>query len=469
MNKKEKFRLLPSVDKLLMNGEIQKLLQEYSREDVVDGMRAALEAERERIIDDIDPGTSQEVIIRIILMTRNFVEKENRASLTRVINATGVIVHTNLGRAILSEKAIEMAVEAARHHSNLEFNLEKGSRGNRMVHLKRHLIELTGAEDAMAVNNNAAAVLLMLDTFAKDREVVVSRGELIEIGGSFRLPDILKKSGAKLVEVGCTNKTYPSDYENAITENTAILMKSHKSNYIIRGFSYETSGKDLAAIGKKYGVISAEDMGSGLMMDLSQYGLKGEVTARELIEEGLDLVTFSGDKMLGGPQCGLIVGKKDLIEKMEKNPLTRALRLDKMTIAAMEGTFLLYRNREKLESQLPFLKMLSRSPDSIFQRTKRFIAAIKEKAGKNINLEIIEGTSRIGGGAFPDTDIPTFLLRIIPLKASVDEMYQKLLSGNPPIIGRIYQDSLVLDLRTVLIDEEEELLKGLLDLIGKIL
>lgn len=464
MNRKEMLRMLPAVDKILAHPAILSMMESYSRDDMVNGVRNALDVEREKIMEGIDPGCADELTIRVLLRTEEYLKEKNMPSLSKVINATGIMIHTNLGRAILPEKAVEMAVQAAKGYTNLEFDLKTGSRGHRSVHLKRHLIELTGAEDAMAVNNNAAAVLLMLDTFAQGREVIVSRGELIEIGGSFRLPDILKKSGAKLVEVGCTNKTYLSDYENAITENTAMLLKSHKSNYEIRGFTHETPGNEIAELGKKYGIISAEDMGSGLMMDLSQYGLTGEVTIRELVANGLDLVTFSGDKMLGGPQCGIIVGRKDLISKMEKNPLTRALRLDKMTIAAMEGTLLLHRNPENLTSSLPFIKMLSQSQEDIMKRCGRFITILGEKVKKEGEFKVIPGVSRIGGGAFPDTDVPTLLLQIECKKLSPDFMFRKLLSGNPPVVSRIHQDNLVIDLRTVLPDEEDDLLNRLMGL-----
>ena len=469
MNRKEKLRMLPSVDKILAHPAILTIMESYSRDDLVNGIRNALDIEREKIMEGIDPDSADEIMIRVLLRTEEYLKEKNLPSLCKVINATGIMIHTNLGRAVLSEKAVEMAVQAARGYTNLEFDLKTGSRGHRSVHLKRHLIELTEAEDALAVNNNAAAILLMLDTFAQGREVIVSRGELIEIGGSFRLPDILKKSGAKLVEVGCTNKTYLSDYENAITENTAMLLKSHKSNYEIRGFTHETPGNEIAELGRKYGIISAEDMGSGLIMDLSPYGLTGEATIKELVANGLDLITFSGDKMLGGPQCGIIVGRKDLIAKMEKNPLTRALRLDKMTIAAMEGTLLLHRNPANLTSTLPFMKMLSQSAEDIMKRSGRFIAILGEKFKKEGEFKVIPGVSRIGGGAFPEAEVPTFLLKIEHNKLSPDVMYKKLLSGNTPVVARIHQDSLVIDLRTVLPDGEDVLLKQLMELfVGKL-
>lgn len=468
MSLNEALRILPSVDKVLTHPIIHEMSDKYSRDDIVNGIRYSLDVERDKILAGTEPGSADELIIRVLLRTGEYLKEKNMPSLRKVINATGIMIHTNLGRAVMPEKAVEMAVQAARGYTNLEFDLEKGTRGHRSVHLKRHLIELTGAEDALAVNNNAAAVLLMLDTFAQGKEVIVSRGELIEIGGSFRLPDILKKSGAKLVEVGCTNKTYLSDYENAITENTAMLLKSHKSNYEIRGFTHETPGNEIAELAKKYGLISAEDMGSGLIVDLSRYGLTGEVTIRDLVTNGLDLITFSGDKMLGGPQCGIIVGRKDLIAKMEKNPLTRALRLDKMTIAAMEGTLLLHRNPAHLTSDLPFMKMLSQSYEDIMKRCGRFITILGEKVKKEGEFKIIPGDSKIGGGAFPDAGIPTCLIQIEHKKLSPDSIFGKLLSGNPPVVTRIHQDNIVIDLRTVLPEEEDDLLYRLAEIFDSI-
>jgi len=464
MDISEKLKILPSVDFLLSRPTIDSLAEKYSRKDIVESLRESIETERNRILKGNNPGDADEIINRVIEKTKSLAKEKNSPSLKRMINATGIIVHTNLGRAILAEKAIEMILHVSRHYSNLEFDLKKGKRGQRNIHPRRHLVELTGAEDALVVNNNAAAVLLMLDTFAKGKEVIVSRGELIEIGGSFRLPDILAKSGAKLVEVGCTNKTYISDYENAITENTAILMKSHKSNYAIRGFYHSASSEEIANLAEKYNLISAEDMGSGLLIDLSEYGLKGEPTAGDLIKSGLNMVTFSGDKMLGGPQCGIILGRKELIRKMAKNPLARALRPDKTTISALEGTLLLYRNPEKLKKEMPIFRMLSQGKEKIRERAESLIMRMKEESNENISFGLTEDVSRTGGGAFPDTDIPTFLLTLSHKKYSADRLQKYLLEGKIPVLGRIQNDTLSLDLRTVLPEEEEDLINQILKL-----
>ncbi|MCD4783723.1 MAG: L-seryl-tRNA(Sec) selenium transferase [Candidatus Eremiobacteraeota bacterium] len=462
MDKKEQLRSLPSIDFMLSQSSIQSIINKYPRRDVVDSLRESIEIERNGILKGNESGDARDVVKRVVEKTSSLTAEKNNKSLKRVINATGVIVHTNLGRAILPEKAIELMLQVSRHYSNLEFDLDKGKRSNRNVHLKRHLIELTGAEDTLVVNNNAAAVLLMLDTFANGKEVIVSRGELIEIGGSFRLPDILRKGGAKLVEVGCTNKTYISDYENAITENTAILMKSHKSNYAIRGFFHEASGEEVAALAKKYNLISADDMGSGLLLDLSRYGLRGEQTAGDLVKSGMDIVTFSGDKMLGGPQAGIILGRKNLIQQMKSNPLARALRPGKTTISALEGTLLLYRDPENIENEIPILKMLAQSEERIKERTSALLKRMENEASNNVSFGLVKDVSRTGGGAFPDTDIPTFLLTVSHKKYSADELHKRLLGADIPILGRIHNATLSLDLRTVLPEEEEELARQIL-------
>ncbi|MCE1249068.1 MAG: L-seryl-tRNA(Sec) selenium transferase [Firmicutes bacterium] len=450
------FRRLPSVDKVISHPDACELFDVFPRKDVVDSVREAIDEERKKLSGSEGTAESEDLIKSVLSGAFLIAERKNSPSLRRVINATGIMIHTNLGRAVLPEEAIEHAVKAAGSYTNLEFDLEKGERGDRMFHIRKILSELTGAESALAVNNNAAAVLLVFDTFARGREVIASRGELIEIGGSFRLPDIIAKSGAKLVEVGCTNKTHPYDYERAITPDTAILLKSHTSNYVIRGFTGEVSGAGLAELGQKHNIMSVEDMGSGLFMDLSRYGLSGEPTCRDLVQQGLDLITFSGDKLLGGPQCGIILGKSELIDKLAKNPLTRALRLDKMTIAALEGTLLLYRDPDKLEQNIPFLKMLAQTKEEIMDRSENFCLKLEAYTKSPFRWEIREDFSLTGGGAFADTGIPTCVIAIKSEKVSSGEMYKKLLSAEIPLIGRVAGDSFIMDLRTVLPGEEED-------------
>lgn len=450
---KDKLKLLPSVDAVTAHPDVEPLLEKMPRQDVVDALRESLSIERKKILSGIDPGSRQDITRRSVQTAVALAAKKAQLSLRRVINATGIIVHTNLGRAILADEAVEAIKTSARYYTNLEYDLERNTRGKRLVHLKKYLTELTSAEDALVVNNNAAALLLILDTFASGKEVVVSRGELIEIGGSFRLPEILKTGGAILREVGCTNKTYLSDYEEAINENTAALLKTHKSNYTIRGFSSEVEGSQVAKLAQKYDIISIEDLGSGLLIDLSQYGLHGEPTVSRIVESGIDLVTFSGDKLLGGPQAGIIVGKKELIRKMEKNHLTRALRVGKLTISAMESTLAIYRDPEKLKTKLPILRMLSLNVEQLTGR----IRAVIEKSGVEEKgaLSIISGSSKIGGGAFPDADIPTALLAVDPPEKKPGQVNREFLKSDPPVIGRIHQGKFLLDLRTVLPEEDE--------------
>jgi L-seryl-tRNA(Ser) seleniumtransferase len=467
INIDNKLRRLPSVDRVLLHPDMEPLCAVFSRQDVVQSIREAIAEERNLAISGKKTNSGDgDVLQSVVQRAAALTALKNSYSLKRVINATGVMIHTNLGRAVLPEKAMAHVVEAAGNYSNLEFDLASGSRGDRMFHIKKLLSELTGAESAIAVNNNAAAVLLMLDTFARGREVIVSRGELIEIGGSFRLPDVIEKSGAIMAEVGCTNKTHLWDYERAITQNTAMLLKSHTSNYVIRGFTESVSGAELSDLGRKHNILTAEDMGSGLFYDLSQYGLTGEPTCRDLANQGLDLVTFSGDKLLGGPQCGIIIGKKELIDHIAKNPLTRALRLDKMTIAALEGTLLLYRNPEKLEENIPFIGMLAQTPEMIKTRSEAFVRRLDELAPGMFSCVIREDYSMTGGGAFADTGIRTFVVSIKSEKVTSGEMYKKFLSGRTPVIGRVADDAYLIDLRTVMQKEEEETVKIIADILA---
>jgi L-seryl-tRNA(Ser) seleniumtransferase len=446
------YRLLPSVEEVacLFHGQEGG----FCRPVIVEAARRAVEEERERLRAGHEPVSREALLREAHSRAAQIAAAISRPGLRRVINATGVILHTNLGRAILARQAVEQAMLAASGFTNLEFDLEQGRRGSRGAHLKPLLRELAGAEDAMLVNNNAAALLLMLDTFARGREVVVSRGELVEIGGSFRLPEVLAKGGAIMREVGCTNRTHLYDYRDAINENTAMLLKTHKSNFAIKGFQKEVPGDEIAALARERGIISAEDLGSGLLIDLAPYGLPGEVTVKDVVKSGIDLVTFSGDKLLGGPQGGIVVGSSSLIEKMEKNPLARALRPDKLTIAAMEATLFLYRDPESLEKNLPFLWMLAQGPSQVEKRAMALLEQVEGDAGKKGILSIIDGVSQVGGGAFPDRDIPTRLIAARIPGVSPQALRRILLDRDPPVVSRIEEDSLVLDLRTVQGEEE---------------
>jgi L-seryl-tRNA(Ser) seleniumtransferase len=368
---RELLRKIPSVDELLIDKRISSLLDDTSRKIVVDSIREVLEQKRKSILklkDCTQVDISEENIVELV---REEVRQRKEYSLKRVINATGVVVHTNLGRSLLCEPALSHLVEVSRSYSNLEFDLDRGVRGSRYVHVEDLLCELTGAESAMVVNNNAGAVLLTLNTLAKDKEVIVSRGQLVEIGGAFRIPDVMKRSGAMLVEIGTTNRTHLRDYQEAITDNTALIMKVHTSNFQVVGFFSEVPLKDLVALGRKHNIPVIEDLGSGNLVDLSKYGLMKEPPVQEVVSAGADAVMFSGDKMLGGPQAGIIVGRKELLERIKRNPINRALRIDKLTLAALEATLRFYRDEEEAVNNIPTLKMLTMPVETIKKKAKR--------------------------------------------------------------------------------------------------
>ncbi len=382
-------------------------------------------------------------------------EKALEPSLKPLVNATGVVVHTNLGRSLLPEELFNSMFQIAVNYSNLEYDLEKGRRGSRYSHVEEILCELTGAESALVVNNNAAAVLITLETLAKGKEVVVSRGELVEIGGSFRIPDVMARSGAILKEVGATNRTHLADYERAIGENTALLMKVHQSNFAIVGFTLSVSMTELKALAKRHGLPVIEDLGSGNLIDLRPYGFIHEPTVRESLEAGADLVSFSGDKMLGGPQAGIIVGKKKLVEKIKKNPLNRAVRIDKLTLAALEGTLRIYRNPQDALSRIPTLKMLSMPLEETRQRAQGLLEAIRAKGLKAIETESCETVSRVGGGALPLQDLKSTAVALEVNRGGhekgsiVAALERELRKGDPPVIVRIEDDKILLDVRTI--------------------
>jgi len=366
-----------------------------------------------------------------------------------VVNATGTVLHTNLGRALLSQTAIDAMVEVADHPINLEFDLSAGKRGKREETLESLLTGLSGAEAATVVNNNAAAVLLGLNTLAEGKEVIVSRGELIEIGGAFRIPEIMAKSGAILREVGATNRTHPADYESAINEKTALLLKVHTSNYKVVGFTAEVMLEQLVAIGKKHNVPVMEDLGSGALIDLSRYGLPKEPIVSERIEIGAGIVTFSGDKILGGPQAGLIVGKKDLVGKMNRNHLQRALRCGKLTLAALEATLRRYRQSPNIVQEIPTLRAFTRSIDEIRAMGEAVAPKLAAALGGDFRIRLQESTAQIGSGALPTEELPSVAIRVEHSKLSANAVAQKFRAADPPIIGRIKDDRFLLDLRTI--------------------
>ena len=441
-------RELPSIDVLLKHSRCEALLGRYNREYVTQQCRAVIDQLRMEIRQSrggaIDVGENT-----ILARIEDRIFADSRAGHIRVVNATGTILHTNLGRALLSRAAIDAMIEVADHPINLEFDLAAGRRGKREETLQALLVDLTGAEAATVVNNNAAAVLLGLNTLAQGKEVIVSRGELIEIGGAFRIPEIMAKSGAILREVGATNRTHPADYENAINDKTALLLKVHTSNYKVVGFTAEVTLEQLVAIGKKHKLPVMEDLGSGALIDLSRYGLPKEPIVAERIETGADVVTFSGDKILGGPQAGLIVGKKDLIGTMNRNHLQRALRCGKLTLAALEATLRRYRQSPNIVREIPTLRAFTRPMDEIRSLGESLVPKLAAALGDEFRISLQESTAQIGSGALPTEELPTVAVSVEHPKLSANAIAQKFRAAHPPIIGRINDDRFLLDLRTI--------------------
>jgi L-seryl-tRNA(Ser) seleniumtransferase len=382
--------------------------------------------------------------------------------LIRVVNATGIILHTNLGRSPLSSRLKDSLWDIASGYSNLEMDLDSGERGSRYSHVEDIICKLTGAESAMVVNNNAAAVMLVLSTLARDREVVVSRGQLVEIGGSFRIPDVMEQSGAILVEVGTTNKTHLSDYERAVNENTAALMKVHTSNYRILGFTSEVESKELVKLGEKLGLPVIEDLGSGMLIDLTQYGLPYEPTVKHAVNAGMDVITFSGDKMLGGPQAGIIVGKKQYIDSMKKNPLTRAVRIDKLTLTALEGTLRLYTDSDMAMKEIPVLRMLTYSREELNKKAKRLTNRLKRSLLSSVcSIGLEDDFSEVGGGSLPIYEMPTKVVTVDTREVSLNDLEKKLREYRIPVVTRISRNRLILDVRTIK-EEEFEIIEAAL-------
>ena len=439
-------RELPSVDRLLKHPRCEVLLARYNRDYVTQKCRDILDRLRTQIRQAKAPAVDDDAVL---IEVEYIIAAESQPGHIRVINATGTILHTNLGRALLSQPAIDAMAAVAGNFVNLEYDLAIGKRGRREETLQNLLVELTGAEAATVVNNNAAAVLLGLNTLADKREVIVSRGELIEIGGAFRIPEIMAKSGAILKEVGATNRTHPADYENAINENTALLLKVHTSNYKVVGFTAEVTLDEMVAIGKKHNLPVMEDLGSGAFIDLSKYGLPKEPLVSERIQMGADIVTFSGDKILGGPQAGLIVGKKSLIERINKNHLQRALRCGKTTLAALEATLRLYRQSPDITKVIPTLRAFTRPVDEIRATGETILPKLQAALGSEFQLNLENSTAQIGSGALPTEELPTVAIAINHNKLNATAIAKKFRSAKPPIIGRIKDDRFLLDLRTI--------------------
>jgi L-seryl-tRNA(Ser) seleniumtransferase len=453
-DKQALFRKIPSVDRLLDEPNLIEATSTTPRSLILKGIHEVLDEIRQGIAKDeledlSDLSTelvSEKVVERIGLLAQS--------SLRAVINATGVVVHTNLGRSILADRVLRRFKPLSGGYSNLEYNLDQGKRGSRYVHVEGILKELTSAEGAMVVNNNAGAVLLSLETLAKGREAIVSRGELVEIGGSFRMPDVMRKSGVKMVEVGTTNKTHLRDYEEAIGPDTALLVRVHRSNFQIVGFTEDVDASQLVKLGNKYGIPVMEDLGSGCLIDFSKYDIPKEPTVQEVLAHGVDLVTFSGDKLLGGPQAGIILGRSDLVDAIKNNPMTRALRIDKLTLLALEETLNIYRDERAAVEEIPTLHMICQPYEALKAKVRRLTRMIGKLNTPNFALDEKDGISRVGGGAFPLLELPSRLVCLVPEKLSAHQLEERFRSYTPPVIVRVEKDHVLLDVRTV---REEEL------------
>lgn len=451
-------RLLPSVDELLHTPAGQQLIARFSHPLTVRAIRTSLTQAR----NDIRTGACCASYAELLAAAETVLESELQPHLRSVINATGVIIHTNLGRAPLSQKALQAVEGVAHGYANLEYDLEAGERGSRYTCITKLVSELTGAEAALVVNNNAAAVLLALSTLAQGREVIISRGQLVEIGGGFRVPDVMRQSGCQLVEVGTTNRTRITDYEMALTERTALLLTVHPSNFRMTGFTESTQANKLVQLAHRHNLLVMEDLGSGCLLKCEDYGLMHEPLPQESLASGVDLVCFSGDKLLGGPQSGILAGKKQLIAQLTKHPLLRALRVDKMTLAALETTLRHYQ-RGEAETHIPIWRMIAARPEELAMRANSWVTKLNTEG---IKAHIQHGESTIGGGSLPGETLPTTLLALDAsvVSCSLGELAQRLRLHIPPIIARISRDMLLLDPRTVLEEQDEELVQGLMKL-----
>jgi L-seryl-tRNA(Ser) seleniumtransferase len=444
-------RRLPSVDELLHGERLQSACDHHPRRLVAESVRQVLDEKRRRML--ADPGRAEDVNVargHIEELALDRLEILARHTLQPVVNATGIVVHTNLGRSLLPSEALERLEILAQCYNNLEYDLERGRRGSRYVHAEAILCEITTAEAALVVNNNAGAVLLALNTLARGSEVIVSRGQLVEIGGSFRIPDVMTSSGALLREVGCTNRTHLRDYEAAINERTALLMKAHCSNYRLIGFVAEVPLEELAHLGRRHGIPVVEDLGSGCFIDLRSFGLLDEPTVQEAVRQGADLVTFSGDKLLGGPQAGIIVGRRDLIDRCKRNPLTRALRVDKLTLAALEATLRLYRDKARAVQAIPTLRMIAAPLPLLEERAARLAERLRllDPEGK-FSVRVEASSSQVGGGSLPGQNLPTAVVTLHSALMSTQQIEGHMRRERTPVIGRIESDRFLLDVRTL--------------------
>jgi L-seryl-tRNA(Ser) seleniumtransferase len=456
-DERELLRALPAVDELVRTVAARPELRGVSRARLTATARDVVQAERRALLDGRGEAADTDTLVRRIVEAL----AGGRAwSLRPVINATGVVLHTNLGRAVLPEAAIERMTRVGSSYANLELDLATKTRGSRYSHVEMLLQRITGAEDALVVNNNAAAVLLALETLASGREVIVSRGELIEIGGEFRIPDILRRSGARLREVGATNRTHRRDYVEAIGPDTALLLKVHTSNYRVIGFTAEVPARELVEIGRERGIPVLEDLGSGCFVDLRRWGFPYEPTVPEVVASGVDLVTFSGDKLLGGPQAGIVVGTHELVSRLERNPLNRALRIDKLTLAALEATLAAYEAGDAVTT-IPTLRLLTEPLAALSARAQDLLQALSPDLRTRLAAEMVETFAQVGGGALPTVELPTAAIAIGRDAADARRLDARLRAGEPAVIGRIAGDRLLLDLRTVLTADLPDLVRAM--------
>jgi L-seryl-tRNA(Ser) seleniumtransferase len=454
LDQQELLRMLPAVDRMIELARAEACFELIPASVVVAAIREVIEADRRRILGgECVPAPAELAETAVLQRVKAAVAAAMRPRLRRVVNATGVVLHTNLGRALLAEEAVANLVGIAGRYSNLEYDLDEGRRGSRYMAVRDLLCEMTGAEDAMVVNNNAGAVLICLETLARGRPVVVSRSDLVEIGGSFRVPDVMAKSGAVLTEVGTTNRTHLRDYEGAITSETALLLKVHWSNYRIVGFTAQVALRQLVELGAAHGVPVMEDLGSGTFIDFARYGLPPEPTVRESVAAGADVVTFSGDKLLGGPQAGIIVGRKALVERIRKNPINRALRIDKLTLAALESTLRLYRDEAEAIARIPTLRMLTEPEASILTRAEGLASRLRALDDRRLTVEIVCRPSMAGGGSLPTMELPSRCVSVRVQGVPDHRLELALRRHEPPVIGRIEDGAFVMDARTLQADE----------------
>lgn len=455
---------IPKVDKVLSLPSVAALLETYPRPTVLAAVRKVLAVLR---IDSVNGRLPAAIDTdRLSALVAAELERIVAPSLHPVVNGTGVVIHTNLGRSLLAQTACDRMQEVARRYSNLEMDMATGARGERYVHVEALLCELTGAEAALVVNNNAAAVLLALSGLAAGKEVIVSRGELVEIGGSFRIPDVMRLSGGILKEVGTTNRTHLKDYQGAISPETALLLKVHTSNFSVVGFTAEVSVEQLVRCGREAGLPVMADIGSGSLLDLSRYGVTGETPVQEYLAAGVDIITCSGDKMLGGPQAGIILGKREILSRLRKEQLLRALRIDKLTLAALEATLQLYRDEREAVAEIPTLRMLTMQPAELKAKAAAYIRRLRPKTASAVKLTVVAGYSQVGGGSLPLLELPTFLIAIAADGWSPQRIDAAFRQCGTPVLGRIHKGQFLLDLRT-LQDSDVPALVGALDVLSR--